>query len=126
MNATASAIESETGGLPPSKAVRPHVVPTRDVADSARVEEARAEGAVFRDAILGAIIGVIVCVPLWVGLVLIALRDANTALLPLAAMAAGVGVLAGIFVGGWAGTLVGSTTLEQFEREHRPVRRPER
>jgi len=120
MNATASAIESEIDEPATASAVRPHIVPTPDEAGSARTEEAQAEGAVFRDAVLGAIIGVIVCVPLWVGLVLIALRDANTALLPPAAMAAGVGVLAGVFLGGWAGTLVGSTTLERFERDHRP------
>ena len=122
MNATASAIESATDEPATATAVRPHIVPPPDEAGSARAEEARAEGAVFRDAILGAIIGVIVCVPMWVGLVLIALGDANTALLPPAAMAAGVGVLAGVFLGGWAGTLVGSTTLEHYERDHRPAR----
>jgi hypothetical protein len=35
-------------------------------------------------------------------------------------MAAGVGAIAGIFMGGWAGTLAGSRTSEHFEHEIRP------
>ena len=82
--------------------------------------EARAEGAVMRGAAIGAAIGAVVCAPLWVLLVLIALRDSGTALGPPLWMAAGVGVIAGVFLGGWAGTLVGSTKLEHFERDSRP------
>ena len=82
--------------------------------------EARVERGVFRDAFVGAMIGVAVCVPAWMGLVAIALRDAGTALLPPLLMAAGVGVIAGVFMGGWAGTLVGASKLEHFEHENRP------
>ena len=78
----------------------------------------------IRGATIGAAIGAVICAPLWVLLVLIALRDSGTALGPPLAMAAGVGVVAGVFLGGWAGTLVGSTALEHFERDARPKALP--
>ena len=84
-----------------------------------KAREARVEQGVFRDASIGALIGVAVCVPAWVGLVAIALRNAGIALLPPLFMAAGVGVIAGTFMGGWAGTLVGASKLEHFEHENR-------
>jgi len=74
----------------------------------------------MRDGIVGAIVGALVLAPAWAGLVLLALRNSGTALWPAALMGAGVGVIAGVFMGGWAGTLVGSTTLEEFEHETRP------
>jgi hypothetical protein len=89
--------------------------------DSSReAERAHAERAVFRDAIIGALIGALMLAPTWALLALLALRDTGTALAPPALMAAGVGALAGVFMGGWAGTLVGSQTLEHFEHEIRP------
>jgi len=84
------------------------------------IECARAEGAVFRDGIIGAVIGASILAPIWALLVLFALRDSGTAMWPPALRAAGVGAIAGIFMGGRAGTLVGSRTLEEFEYETRP------
>ena len=78
------------------------------------------ERGVFRDAFVGAVLGVLVCVPAWMALVALALRNSGTALLPPVAMAAGVGVIAGVFMGGWAGTLVGASKLEHYEHETRP------
>ena len=86
----------------------------------AESREARAESGVFRDAMIGALIGVLVLVPAWACLVALALRNSDTALLPAIAMGAGVGVVAGVFMGGWAGTLVGAAKLERYEHETRP------
>jgi hypothetical protein len=84
------------------------------------IECARAEGAVLRDGVIGAVVGALILAPTWALLVVLALRDSGTALGPPVLMAAGVGVIAGVFMGGWAGTLVGSRTLEHFEHEIRP------
>ena len=116
---TASPIENEATNPKPAATPRPTLVPRPPDAD----EEAammQAEHAVFRDAAIGAVIGAIVCAPIWAGMVWLALRNSGQALLPAMAMAAGIGILAGVFAGGWAGTLVGGHALETFEREHRP------
>ena len=115
MNATAVEITENQPTPPPSP--RPQLVPSPSADHDA---EQRAEFAVFRDAVIGAVVGALVLAPIYAGLVGLALRNSGTALLPVMLMAAGVGVLAGVFIGGWSGTLVGSHTLETFEREHRP------
>jgi hypothetical protein len=91
-----------------------------DDADVREAARAHAEGAVFRDGVIGAVIGALVLAPIWAGLVLFALRNSDTARLGPALMAAGVGVVAGMFMGGWAGTLLGSETLDHYERETLP------
>jgi hypothetical protein len=113
----ASAIEVTENQPTPQPSPRPQLVPSPAVDHDA---EQRAEGAVFRDAVIGAVIGALVLAPIYAVLVGLALRNSGTTLLPAMLMAAGVGVLAGVFIGGWSGTLVGSHTLETFEREHRP------
>jgi hypothetical protein len=115
---TAASIERQSPDPEHNPSPRPTLVPP--AADNAHKAELRAEQTVFRDAGIGAVIGVVLCVPVWVGMVWLALRNSDQPLLPPIAMAAGIGVLAGVFVGGWAGTLVGATKLEKFEREHRP------
>ena len=92
----------------------------RDDPEALEVATAKAEHSVLHDGVVGAIIGAIVLAPTWALLVLLALRNSGTALTPPALMAAGVGVIAGVFMGGWAGTLVGSQKLEHFEHETRP------
>ena len=98
----------------------PQLVPAPAVdASTEAAAEARAEHGVFRDAAIGAAIGVAVFAPLYAALVWLALRSHGTPLAGPLLMAAGVGVLAGVFLGGWSGTLVGATALEKYEREHR-------
>ena len=98
----------------------PQLVPAPAADANAETEaEARAENGVFRDAAIGAAIGVVVFVPLYAGLVWLALRSHGTPMVAPVLMAAGVGVLAGVFLGGWSGTLVGATKLEKFEKAHR-------
>ena len=115
MTATATAIETSNNRRGAQRRPTPE--------SSAGIDpdaEARAEHAVFRDAGLGAAIGAILFAPLYAALVSIALLNRGTALVPPLLMAAGVGALAGVFIGGWAGTLVGASKLEKLEREHRP------
>ena len=115
---TAASIEHPSPEPELNPSPRPTLVP--HAADDGHEAELHAEQAVFRDAVIGAVIGVLVCVPIWVGMVWLALHNSDQALVPPMAMAGGIGVLAGVFVGGWAGTLFGATQLEKFEREHRP------
>jgi len=117
MSATAIEIETANNQPTPQSHPAPETVPS-DVIDPDA--EAHAEQAVFRDAGIGAAIGVLAFAPLYVALVSLALLNRGTPLVPPMLMAAGVGVLAGVFIGGWAGTLVGASKLEKFEREHRP------
>jgi hypothetical protein len=124
MNAAAIASDS---GPPASKptlfappehsAARPSL---RDDPDAREVARARTERAVFRDAVVGGLLGALVLAPTWALLVILAIRNSGTALTAPAFMGAGVGVIAGVFMGGWAGTLVGSSKLEHFEHETRP------
>jgi hypothetical protein len=115
---SATPIENQSPEFTHVPSPRPTLVPP--VADDGHAAELRAEHAVFRDAAIGAVIGAIVCAPIWAAMVWLALRNSDQALLPPIAMATGVGILAGVFAGGWAGTLVGAKTLEKFERENRP------
>jgi len=85
------------------------------------VEDLRVERVILRDTIVGAIIGAVVCAPIYVGMVFLALRNAGTALAPNLGMAVGLGMYAGLFLGGCAGTLAGAKTLEHHEHKHLPV-----
>ena len=114
---TATAIETAENPPTPQHSPRPQIVPPVVIDHDA---EMRAEHAVFRDTAIGALIGALVLAPIYAALVGIALRNTGTSLVPVMLMAAGVGVLAGVFIGGWAGTLVGAHTLEQFEHDSRP------
>jgi len=51
----------------------------------------------------------------WAGLVAVALAGSGWGLGPPLWMAAGIGVFAGAFLGGWAGVMVGTTRLEHVE-----------
>ena len=121
---TAASIESQ--GAPESSPARfrPEVVPALSEPDNLEERTARVENGVFRDAFLGAVIGVLILSPIWAAMVWFALRNADTARGGPVAMAAGIGVIAGVFMGGWAGTLVGATKLEHFEHETRPKVEP--
>ena len=117
MSATATAIETADDRRTPQLRPSPQIVPSGVIDPDT---ESHAEHAVFRDATIGATIGAIVFAPIYAALVFVALLNRGTPLAPPILMAAGIGVLAGVFIGGWAGTLVGANTLEKFEREHRP------
>ena len=117
---TAAAIESQSAPQSSPERFEPEIVPDTSRPDDLEERTARVEKSVFRDAFVGAAIGALILAPIWAALMWLAIRNADTAMTGPIAMAAGVGVVAGVFMGGWAGTLVGATKLEHFEHETRP------
>ena len=82
----------------------------------AREERVRAaERAMAHDVKVGMIVGTLVCVVVWVAIVVAALAGTSWDLLPIIAMAAVVGVLAGLFLGGAIGMTVAAEKLEAAE-----------
>jgi uncharacterized membrane protein YsdA (DUF1294 family) len=126
---TAATVESEPSVLAEPQRTRPDLslAPSseepapRDAAQARLADDRRVERVVLRKAIVGAMIGAVVCAPLYVGLVLLALRNSGTALGPPIGIAVGLGLYAGLFLGGSTGTLIGSKTLEHYERETLPA-----
>jgi hypothetical protein len=91
-------------------------------ADAAQVA---AETKFARTVLIGVLIGMAVCAVIWVGLVLLALAGSGESLGPVLWMAAGIGIFAGVFFGGWAGSMVGARALERHEQhERRSAARP--
>jgi len=113
-----AAMESQTAPEPSPGRFEPEIVPASP--DDLEARTARVERSVFRDAFVGAVIGALILAPIWAAMMWLAIRNADTAMAGPIAMAAGIGVFAGVFMGGWAGTLVGGTKLEHFEHEIRP------
>jgi uncharacterized membrane protein len=74
-----------------------------------------AERAMAHDVTVGMIVGIVVCVVVWVGIVVIALAGTSWDLLPVIGIAVAVGVLAGLFLGGAIGMTVAAEKLENAE-----------
>ena len=74
----------------------------------------------FRAVLVGMAIGTVVCVVLWDLVVLIALAGSGEPLAGPLLMGGLVGMFAGVFFGGWAGTLYGAHLLEAHEHATRP------
>lgn len=85
-------------------------------------EQRAVEALVARSAIVGAMIGAVVCAVIWIGIVALALAGKGAALGPMLLVGAGTGMFAGIFLGGCAGTLVGALKLEHHEQASLPGR----
>jgi len=120
---TAATIESAPVTPSRGQGFQPPVTDDRtpDVASGRFAEDLRVERVIVRDTIIGAIIGAIVCAPIYVGMVFLALRNSGTALAPNLGMAVGLGMYAGLFLGGCAGTLAGAKTLEHHEHKYLPA-----
>ena len=92
------------------------VIPSGGVASDDE-GQLRTEQSVFRSAIIGSLVGAVVCAGIWLVLMAIALAGDRANFGPMLLVGAGCGVFAGIFLGGWAGTLIGASKLEHHERE---------
>jgi hypothetical protein len=117
---TAASIESQAASASSPERFQPEIVPVSAEREHLDERTARVEKGVFRDALVGALVGALVLAPTWAAMMWLAIHNAGTALGPPVATASGIGVFAGVFMGGWAGTLVGGTKLEHFEHETRP------
>lgn len=103
--------------LTPPVPARPNLVVA--AAEDPEILHARLERGFNRDVIAGVLIGIAVCVPIWIGLVFLAIVGNGEPLLPTLGMAAGVGAFAGMFFGLFGGTVYGNRALERRERESR-------
>jgi hypothetical protein len=90
---------------------------------AARLEQARAtERNLMVRVVRASIVAVPICIVIWVGIVSIALAIADSGNFEVALpMAAGVGIVAGVFFGMWWGFL---RTADEFEELDRGLGRP--
>jgi hypothetical protein len=84
--------------------------------DESQVE---AEVKFARAVLIGVLVGMAVCGVLWMGLVLVALAGSGERLGPMLWVGAGIGMFAGVFFGGSAGSMVGTRALERHEEQER-------
>jgi hypothetical protein len=75
-----------------------------------------AEVRFARTVLIGVLIGMAVCAVLWIGLVLLALAGSGERLGPMLWVGAGIGMFAGVFFGGSAGSMIGARALERHEQ----------
>jgi hypothetical protein len=109
-----SVLEPTTSTAPAALAPLAPAVPEADA------EQATIERTVAHSAIAGMIIGSVVCAGVWVVLMMIALVGKGSELGPMLLAAAGCGIFAGMFLGGWVGTLIGASKLEHHEHATLP------
>jgi len=107
----------ENPPLPPSAAQPPSARSTVPVDDlpAQRAVERRA----FRAWGIGMLVGAGVCAAVWCGLVALALVDSSGSAGGMMVTGAACGAFAGIFLGGWAGAVVGAIELEHHEHATR-------
>jgi hypothetical protein len=89
-----------------------------------RLERAQAaERDLMVTAVKASLIAIPICVVIWLGMVSIALALAHSGnFLVVLPMAGGVGVVAGVFFGGWAAFLAKAHALDELDRR---VERPD-
>jgi hypothetical protein len=92
------------------------VAPERGALTS--VDDARAaEREVIAATIRYSLYAIPICVAIWIGIMSIALALADTGSYAVALpVAAGIGVIAGVFFGGWAAFLAKAERLEEADR----------
>ncbi len=88
-----------------------------EIADPELEEELHAERRLARAIIIGVVIAVPINVGVWMGLVGFAVSRAGASLAGPLAMAAGVGVLSGLFFGTWAAFVATTHAFEEFDRK---------
>ena len=84
------------------------------------VRQETAERVVLRDAIVGALIGMLVGAGIWTLIVVIAVAGSGWDMAPIVGVGVAVGIFAGAFYGGWAGTVIGNHHVEEAEHAALP------
>ncbi|HEX6312779.1 MAG TPA: hypothetical protein VF152_14280 [Acidimicrobiia bacterium] len=78
-----------------------------------------AEHTMLRGVVIGTTVGMVLGALVWAALVAVALAGGGYALAGPVWMGAAVGVFAGAFLGGWAGIVATTATLERAEHHTR-------
>jgi len=88
------------------------------VAVPSRLERAQAaERDMLVTTVTASLVAIPICVVIWLGLVSLALAFADSGnFLVVLPMAGGVGVVAGVFFGGWAAFLMKAHALDELDR----------
>lgn len=88
-----------------------------------RLEQAQAaERDLLATAVKASLVAIPICIVIWLGLVTLALALAHSGnFLVALPMAGGIGVVAGVFFGGWAAFLAKAHALDELDRR---VERP--
>jgi hypothetical protein len=82
------------------------------------------EGALTRRIIVCILIAIPISVAFWVGVMALAASFASAGYGPILGMAAGIGVLAGVFWGAWAGFASSTATIDDADRDVAVDERP--
>lgn len=90
--------------------------PEPEVPDPALAEELGAEHKLARAIVIGVVVAIPISIGVWVGLVAFAVSRTGASLGGPLAMAAGIGVLSGLFFGTWAGFVATTHAFEEFDR----------
>lgn len=110
---TEAAAIAEPSSSVPASGPALHAVVSRGDPDA---EQRAVERVVARSAIIGILVGMAVCAVIWIGLMALALAG-DEGFGPMIWVGAVCGAFAGIFLGGWAGMLIGALRLEHHEHE---------
>jgi hypothetical protein len=86
-------------------------------ADTDLADEIDAERGLMRAIVKGTLIATPLSMAAWIGLIFLALHGTDTDLPGPLAMAAGIGVLTGLFFGAWGGFVSKTHTFEELDRQ---------
>jgi hypothetical protein len=78
-------------------------------------EQKAVERALWVTVFKSSLLAIPICVGIWVGLVYLAIGDSSQGLVSPLIIGALIGVIAGVFFGGWAGFLKASHTLDEVD-----------
>lgn len=90
------------------------------MADAPLVPERLAEDHLLHRVLVAMIIAIPICVVVFVALLDVAMAFAGDSVLVPSAMGAGIGVLAGVFFGMWAGFVGSVKELDRVDLGHHP------
>jgi hypothetical protein len=87
-----------------------------DTARRGLEETLRAEHGLARGIVIGVAVAVPLCAALWIGVIALAVEGTGSITFGLLAMAAGLGIVTGVFFGSWAGFVAKTHTFEDLDR----------
>jgi hypothetical protein len=91
-----------------------------EVSSANLVLSRKAERTLLRRIIIGIAIATPACIGIWVGLIALAVRNSAQMAGPIG-MAVGIGVLSGLYLGTWAGSVASSDSFDELEDSPTPT-----